>query len=202
MNRTIFQVCLFSALAFTLSALGGCTTTASPVDGITVKSSDYPMLADSIAQAELKPIDESAPFKVADKKGKVLLLNLWATWCGPCRQEMPVLIQLEDQHRDAGFEVIGLNGGVEDTKASVDKFAEEMKLNYTLAWVDTDTQMAMLKISQFPGIPQSFLIDREGRLRAVFRGGAPSELAKMKEIVGKVVKGEDSTITLPAANGK
>ena len=159
----------------------GNTGTAS------TKNSDYPPLAERAATAEMKNLDGTTS-KVSDMKGKVLLLNMWATWCGPCRGEMPDLVKMQDQHRDKGFEIIGLNTDDGDTKEMVEKFAIEMSLNYKLVWSPTDQQAALLNISKFQGIPQSFVVDRDGRLRGVFKGGGKAEVQKMAELVAKVVE--------------
>jgi hypothetical protein len=70
-----------------------------------------------------------------------------------------------------------------------------MKLNYNLVWADTKLQTELLKISKFGGIPQSFLIDREGHLRGVFTSANPKTIAQLKEIVAKVVEGQDTPVT-------
>jgi thiol-disulfide isomerase/thioredoxin len=149
------------------------------------KKTDYPPIATAVAQSDLKNLDGTT-FKVADKKGKVLLLNMWATWCGPCRAEMPTLVKMQETHRDKGLEVIGLNTD-DETVEDINKFAADMKLNYTLVWADTALQSALLKISKFGGIPQSFIIDREGNLRGVFRGANPADIKKMDELVELIV---------------
>ena len=100
---------------------------------------------------------------------------------------MPSLVKMQDEHRDKGFEIIGLNTDDGDTKEMVEDFAAELKLNYTLVWADTAMQNGLLKISNFNGIPQSFIVDREGNLRGAFRGGGKAEVKKMEELVAKVV---------------
>ena len=159
------------------------TTTANAEPG--KKKSDYPPIATAVAQADIKNLDGTT-FKVADKKGKVILLNMWATWCGPCRAEMPALVRMQNEHRESGLEVIGLNTD-DETVEQINEFAGEMKLNYTLTWADTQLQAALLNISKFGGIPQSFIIDREGNLRGVFKGANPADIKKMEELVGLVV---------------
>jgi thiol-disulfide isomerase/thioredoxin len=200
MKEFFTHFALFIAFTFALSSFSGCTNTANSQKGaldepgtepvvsnapVEPKKSDYPPIASAVANADLKNLDDTT-FKVADKKGKVLLLNMWATWCGPCRAEMPALVRMQDAHRDQGLEVIGLNTDDEPVEA-INKFAEMMHLNYTLVWADTELQASLLKISKFGGIPQSFLIDREGNLRGVFRGANPTDIRKMEELVGKVV---------------
>jgi len=138
-----------------------------------------------VAQSDLKNLDGTT-FKVSDKKGKVLLLNLWATWCGPCRGEMPALVALQDRFKGNDFEILGLDTD-DEAQDDIKRFAADMKLNYTLVWADSETQSELVNISKFGGIPQSFLIDREGHLRGVFKGGGPGEVRKMSELVESVV---------------
>lgn len=199
MKKILSSFALFVVLAVIFSSLTGCggsngapneTVSNAGTPGNTAagseKKSDYPPLASAVAQADMKNLDGSTS-KVADRKGKVLLLNMWATWCGPCRGEMPELVKMQDEHRDKGFEIIGLNTDDGDTKEMIEEFAAEMKLNYTLVWADTAMQNGLLKISNFNGIPQSFVVDRDGNLRGVFRGGGKAEVKKMEELVAKVV---------------
>jgi thiol-disulfide isomerase/thioredoxin len=152
--------------------------------------SKYPPLPEKIAQAEMENLDRTTT-KIADQKGKVLLLNLWATWCGFCREEMPILVKMQNEHRDAGFEILGLN--VDDEPIDkVNEFAAEMKLNYPLMWSDESTTRELLKVSKFQGIPQSFLVDRAGNLRGVFTGADPRNLKKMEKLVAEIVAEESS----------
>ena len=165
------------------------------------KNSEFPPPPSILTEAEIKNIDGTT-FKLQDRKGQVLLLNLWATWCGPCRGEMPHLIAMQDKYSDKNFKVIGLNTddeGVDEIK----EFAAEMRLNYELAWLDQKTTMGLFRYTRFNAIPQSFLIDREGRLRAVFTGGGPRIVGQMKEAVDKLVNGtEQSVESEPVDSGK
>ena len=194
MKSILKNLALFACLALALSVFTSCSGTDTPRNDAAQaptntasekKKTDYPPIATAVAQADLKNLDGTT-FKVADKKGKVLLLNMWATWCGPCRAEMPTLVRMQDAHRDKGLEVIGLNTDDEPVDA-INKFADEMKLNYTLVWADTAMQAALLNISKFNGIPQSFIVDRDGNLRGVFRGANPADIKKMDELVEMIV---------------
>jgi thiol-disulfide isomerase/thioredoxin len=202
MKSSLTNLGLFICLALTLSIFTNCSGTDAPQNLSAngepqaqsnsptnaqpeKKKTDYPPIATAVAQADLKNLDGTT-FKVADKKGKVLLLNLWATWCGPCRAEMPTLVKMQDAQRDKGLEIIGLNTD-DETVEDINKFASEMKLNYTIVWADTAMQAALLKISKFNGIPQSFIVDRDGNLRGVFRGANPADVKKMEELVGMIV---------------
>jgi peroxiredoxin len=99
---------------------------------------------------------------------------------------MPHLIEMEDKFKSNNFEIVGLNTDDESVEA-INSFAAQMKLNYQMAYASGDMMQEFLKISKFQGIPQSFLIDREGRLRGVFLGGGPKVIGTMKETVEKIV---------------
>jgi thiol-disulfide isomerase/thioredoxin len=202
MKNSFTNLTLFIVFAVALSALTSCSGVSSSPNATAnetskagsnapanaepeKKKTDYPPIAAAVADAEIKNLDGST-WKVADKKGKVLLLNMWATWCGPCRSEMPTLVKLQDAHRDNGLEVIGLNTDDEQVE-DIERFAADMKLNYTLVWADTGLQSALVKISKFGGIPQTFIIDRDGNLRGVFRGANPADVKKMSELVELIV---------------
>ena len=202
MKKYLYHASVFILLAIGFSSLNGCSGTPESTNTVAgntsnpspVKStvpSEYPALPEKIAQAELAKIDGS-PFKIADQKGKVLLLNMWATWCGPCRHEMPHLVEMQNQHNAKGFDVIGLNIEENDTNESITKFAAEMTppLNYPLVRAEF-ISLDLTKLGQTGAIPTSFIVDRQGHLRGVFRGAAAPEIAKMKELVAKVVAEEN-----------
>lgn len=199
MKSLMKNLSLFLFLTAAFSALAGCggggtatngtnaANTATGTASSATKSSDYPLMPAAIMQAEYRGLD-GATVKLEDYKGKVLLLNLWATWCGPCRQEMPHLVQMQNAYKDKGFEIIGLNTDPdEDSEEKVKKFAEDMKLNYTLAWLGKKEYGELLKISKFNAIPQTFLVNREGHLLGIYTGGNPEVIAKLKDNVSKVV---------------
>jgi thiol-disulfide isomerase/thioredoxin len=149
-------------------------------------SSEFPMLPAAILQTELKSIDGSA-FKLEDRKGKVVLVNFWATWCGPCKAEMPELVKLYEENKADGFDIIGVDSDTEETPEMIKTFGEKMNLTYQLATGTDEFFSEFLKISKFNGIPQSFLIDREGRLRGVYVGGGSKTVNKLKEDVVRIM---------------
>jgi thiol-disulfide isomerase/thioredoxin len=96
----------------------------------------------------------------ADLKGKVLLVNFWATWCPPCRQEIPALIRIHDKYKEQGFSVLGISMD-EGGRRVVSKFAEKLKINYPVIIGDAKIGRGFGGVM---GIPVSFLVDREGNL--------------------------------------
>ena len=199
MKKSFSFLVLFIVFTFVFSGLTGCsntensqksantekTTVSSSPETKTDKPSQYPLAPSGILQTDIRSLDGNM-FKVNDLKGQVVLLNLWATWCGPCRKEMPELVAMETELKDKGFKVIGLNTD-DETPEQIKPFMEQMKLNYEIAWADGKLMSEFLKVSKFNGIPQSFLIDRGGHLRGVFVGGSEKVIKQLRENVEKVV---------------
>lgn len=98
-------------------------------------------------------------------RGKVVLLNFWATWCAPCQAEMPVFAAWQHQYAPRGFQVIGIS--MDDDAAPARRLVERLKLNYPSAL--GDARLAA-RYGGVLGLPLTFLIDRDGLVRARFQG--------------------------------
>ena len=102
-----------------------------------------------------------------DYRGQVVLVNLWATWCPPCKEEMPALQSLYNKYRDQGFVVIAINDG--DPTADVLQFVKEYRLTFPV-WLDP-TYIATEQAFKTLNLPSSFVIDRDGTIRLQWVGG-------------------------------
>lgn len=113
-----------------------------------------------------------APIKLADYSGKVLLVNLWATWCGPCRMETPELVKLHKEFQSRGVEMIGLSTEDPDRSAqSVIEFVREYEVDYQIGWATREVAQTLMQGRT--SIPQSFIIARDGRIVRRFIGFNP-----------------------------
>jgi thiol-disulfide isomerase/thioredoxin len=119
--------------------------------------------------------------RLADYKGKVVLLDFYATWCAPCRAETPRLVELHRQYASQGLQVIGLNVGGEEDRAEVPAYAKEFGIQYQLAFPDDDYADSLLGDNQ--NIPQAFLFDRSGNLIKRFVGYSESSGAELDQVV-------------------
>jgi len=114
------------------------------------------------------------PIKLSKYSGKVLLVNLWATWCGPCRRETPELVRLHKQYQARGLEMVGLT--TEDPIASaqsVHDFVQQFQVDYQVGWATREVAIALMQLSGRSSIPQSFIISRDGHIKKQFVGFHP-----------------------------
>ncbi len=99
---------------------------------------------------------------LASLRGKVVLLNVWATWCGPCRQEIPELRAIHGAYKDRGLELIGVSVDADGSDEAIRAFLRDFKMDYAI-WRDPNEGVnATFRMS---GVPATFLIDRQGVLR-------------------------------------
>jgi thiol-disulfide isomerase/thioredoxin len=134
------------------------------------------MLPASVTGAELRAVT-GAPIKLSSYNGKVLLVNLWATWCGPCRLETPELVKLHKEFRSQGLEVVGLS--TENPDASADKvkeFVQNFDVDYRIGWATPEVAITLMQGRD--AIPQSFVITRSGRIIKRFVGFNPMDTPK------------------------
>ncbi len=111
---------------------------------------------------------------VADYRGKVVYLDFWASWCGPCRESFPFMNELQRDLAGKGLEVVAIS--VDKTEDDARRFVARHPAQFALA---LDTAAACPAAYQLPGMPTSFLIDREGIIRAVHAGFRSSDAAEI-----------------------
>jgi thiol-disulfide isomerase/thioredoxin len=192
---TILVLSLFAAFGIS-SCNSGDERRTNPVaktnpnpSAPTVRTGPAPIteLPASITDAELKAVT-GAPIKLSSYAGKVYLVNLWATWCGPCRQETPELVKLYKEFRSQGLEVIGLS--TENPEASAEavrEFVHNYNVDYRVGWASPDVAIALMQGRD--AIPQSFVVSRTGKIVKRFVGfnpvGTPPQIrAAIQEALG------------------
>jgi peroxiredoxin len=110
------------------------------------------------------------PIALADLKGQVVLINFWASWCGPCRQEMPILDQLYRSYQPAGFTLLGVN--VEPNASDARKFLKDTPVTFPILF---DPTSSVSKLYQVSGMPSTIIVDRDGKIRYVHHGYQPGD---------------------------
>jgi peroxiredoxin len=110
------------------------------------------------------------PLSLAQYKGQVVMLNFWASWCVPCKQEMPLLESIQKKYSKLGFTLIGVN--VEpDTKAA-NAVLEKIPVSFPVVY---DTESKVSKLYQVSGMPSTVIIDRKGQVRMLHKGYKPGD---------------------------
>jgi peroxiredoxin len=144
------------------------TTTTNPRSRVPTGLSTLPP---NVLQAEL-PTASGAPIKLGDYSGKVLFVNLWATWCGPCRVETPELVKLNKEFQARGVEMFGLSTeNPEESAEKVREFIEDYRVTYHVGWATPEVAATLMQGRG--SIPQSFIISRQGRIVRRFIGYNP-----------------------------
>jgi peroxiredoxin len=142
--------------------LGACGSSSEQTTHAAVKPNRERQTAPDFA---LKDVN-GATVRLSDYRGKVVLLNFWATWCGPCKIEVPWFIEFEQVNKDRGFAVVGISMD-EEGWAVVKPFLAEMNVNYrTLLGNDIIAQL----YGGVDALPTSFLIDRDGKVASMHQG--------------------------------
>lgn len=175
---------LFLALVLTISASGlflfaqvapSSASTETRATADRAPAPDFSLIA-----------TDGKPLKLSDYKGKAVIVNFWATWCPPCRAEIPDMIELQKENESKGFSFIGIAIGDEEEK--VKAFVAAQKMNYPVAMGSRELAMSYGKLTQegaIRGIPTSFVINAKGEVIDYFVGGR--DKAAFAEAIKKAI---------------
>ena len=188
MKKT-FPLLLFIALAAHAAAQSGRRITTPPpaepqAEAPSVESApavtrapssptELRTLPESVLTRELRAIDKGS-FRLADFGGRVVVVNLWATWCGPCRMEIPEYERVRREYAARGVEFIGLT--TEDPRTAsegVKKFVGDFKFGFRLGWADRETALVLMNGRNV--IPQTYVIAADGTVVRHWRGPAAQQ---------------------------
>lgn len=166
-NRLFLGVLIFGTLLV-------AATRVRPNQSVPLQLNTSAILPDPVPAANhpapnfVLPLMDGSTVKLSDLKGKVVLINLWATWCPPCRAEMPTIQSAYEKYRDQGFTVLAVN--LRENPRTVAAFMQQFSLTFP-APLDLDGQISGLYRASV--LPSSFFVDRQGVIRAVYRGPMP-----------------------------
>lgn len=127
--------------------------------------------------------NKGANLRLAEQRGNVIMLNFWASWCGPCRQEMPLLNELNERYADAGFQVWGVN--VDADRADADKLLAKIPVDFPVLF---DGAGEVSKLYGVDAMPSSVFIDRDGKVREIHRGYRAGDEAEYKKIIKELIR--------------
>ena len=116
------------------------------------------------------PAAAGSPLALGDLKGQVVLINFWASWCGPCRQEMPLLESIYKKYNKLGFTLIGVN--VEPDSNAANAWLQQTPVSFPILY---DKESKVSKLYDVAGMPSTVIIDRTGKVRVLHRGYKPGD---------------------------
>jgi len=137
--------------------------------------------AELAPQFTLKSLDGKT-VKLSDYKGQVVMVNFWASWCSPCREEMPLLEQIHKKYKKAGFTILGVT--IDENVKDAAKFIKKSPVSFPIL-LDTTSEVAERYKNQ--AMPSSYFIDRKGNIAHVHRGYKAGEEADYKRVIKKLI---------------
>ncbi|HEV8588336.1 MAG TPA: TlpA disulfide reductase family protein [Pyrinomonadaceae bacterium] len=148
-------------------------------------------LPEGLLNHKLQSIDDST-FRLADFAGKVIVVNMWATWCGPCRREVPDYEKVRKEYAGRDVEFIALT--TEDPIAArdrVQKFARDFHFGFRIGWADRET--ARMLMNGRNSIPQTFVIGADGHVINQWTGYSPSHSGdRLREAINRALAGQNA----------
>jgi thiol-disulfide isomerase/thioredoxin len=116
-------------------------------------------------------------------KGKVVLINFWATWCGPCRKEMPLLEQIQKKYAPLGFTMLGVN--VEEDTRLMDTFLKDVPVSFPVL---LDPANGVSKLYDVSAMPSTVIVDRKGNVRFIHQGYKPGDEDKYQDLIRQLIR--------------
>lgn len=137
---------------------------------------------DSAPDFTLKSL-EGTNLRLEEYRGQVVLINFWASWCGPCRQEMPLLERIHQRYQDTGFAVLGVN--VEGEASAARKITDKTKVTFPVL---IDAGQKVSEEYEVEAMPSTVVVDRDGVVRYIHRGYKPGDEAKYLQVVKQLIR--------------
>ncbi len=153
------------------------------VSGLVVSSVQAEELKGPAPDFTLKQRGTGNNVRLADLRGEVVMINFWASWCGPCRQEMPFIEDIYQRYKDLGFTVLGVN--VDNDPKLADKLLKDIQVNFPIL---LDTENKLSEIYSVDAMPSTVMVDRNGNMRFLHRGYKPGYELKYEEQIKKLVR--------------
>lgn len=121
--------------------------------------------------------------KLSELRGNVVMINFWASWCGPCRQEMPLLDEFYKKYSKLGFVLLGVN--VEEDSSKAANYLKEVPVSFPILYDNTNEVSKMYDID---AMPSTVLVDRNGNMRFLHRGYKPGDENEYKKLMKKLMR--------------
>ena len=154
-----------TALVMVAVSLGAQAASKQPAPDFTLKST------------------EGKNLRLEDYRGQVVMLNFWASWCGPCRQEMPVMDDIYSKYKSLGFTVLAVS--VDEDTAAADRFLKAVPVSFPVLY---DNESRVSELYGVDAMPSTIIIDRDGKARFVHRGYTDATAAEYRQQIKTLIR--------------
>ena len=183
MHEKIAIGCLALSIGFA-GGLSGCGAEEAESEGANSPDQvEHPLLGNKGPDFSRKPVTGGDAVSFRSLKGKVAIVDFWATWCEPCKKSFPKLEALSDKYKDNGFEIVGISE--DDDKDGIKSFASELGAEFPLIW---DENKSIASKWQPKSMPSTFVVDRKGIVRFVHLGYHDGEEAEIEKEVKSLLQ--------------
>lgn len=166
-----------------LLGIGWIKISSVTEDSRTANQISVPQVGFLAPDFSLESID-GEPVTLADLRGQAVLLNIWASWCPPCRAEMPAMEIIFQEYQDRGVVILAVNSTVQDQKSAAVDFVNELGLTFPILF---DYDGSVSRAYRVEALPTSYFIDKEGIIREIVIGG-PMPEALLRQRIEKMLK--------------
>lgn len=170
-------------ILYSLVLIAGAAWILLSADTSTTSEISAPQIGFLAPEFTLHAIDEEN-YTLSEFRGKAVLVNLWATWCPPCRAEMPAIEKVYQEYKEQGFIVLAINATNQDDPSAIPAFLTQYNITFPIL-LDESGSVSLLY--QLQSLPSSFFINREGIIQEIIIGGPMSE-ALLRTRVEKILK--------------
>ena len=154
------------------SALILCLTGTASASALTGAAPDFTLKSES-----------GKNLRLSEHRGQVVMINFWASWCGPCRQEMPILDQLQQRYSKAGFTVLGVN--VERDSSQAERLLKDMDISFPILF---DSDSVVSKLYDVSAMPVTVMIDKDGNMRYLHKGYKPGFEDQYRQQIKELIR--------------
>ncbi|MEM7083304.1 MAG: TlpA disulfide reductase family protein [Pseudomonadota bacterium] len=150
--------------------------------GVSAWSAKSSLMQKSAPDFTLKSL-EGPNVKLSELRGDVVLINFWASWCGPCRQEMPLLEELSTQYAPMGFTMLGVN--VEEDSSAAKAMLDELGVSFPILF---DNENSVSESYDVIAMPTTVVVDRDGKVQYVHHGYKPGDEGKYQDAIRRAIR--------------